>query len=397
MPRERDRVRLAVLFQEAIAGLVQRPGRSVLTALGTVIGVAVLVVVLGLTTSVSVQVTAQFNLVEATEVRVTRAERSRPRVASLDFPIDAAERATRINGVRSAGLQWELKQRAAKPPETRDARSIAASAGTFEVAGATFSQGRGFDAGHEQRGARVAVIGSGAARDLRIDDLSRGPAVVIDGVPFTVIGIIDDTKRLPELLAGVVIPTRTAQALWHDPPPEAKVNLVVDVAPGAAQVVGPQLPTAMSATHPERFSVSLPPSPEGLRAAVNSQLSGLFLGLGVVCLIVGMIGIANTTIVAVIERTGEIGLRRAMGAQPRHIAAQFLLEAAVLGGLGGLVGTSLGVVAVVGICAALTWTAVVPPLLVAAGPLVGLVAGTLAGIYPSLRASRLEPVEALRY
>jgi len=214
---------------------------------------------------------------------------------------------------------------------------------------------------------------------------------------FAVIGIIDDTKRLPELLAGVVIPTRTAQALWHDPPPEAKVNLVVDVAPGAAQVVGPQLLTAMSATHPERFSVSLPPSPEGLRAAVNSQLSGLFLGLGVVCLIVGMIGIANTTIVAVIERTGEIGLRRAMGAQPRHIAAQFLLEAAVLGGLGGLVGTSLGVVAVVGICAALTWTAVVPPLLVAAGPLVGLVAGTLAGIYPSLRASRLEPVEALRY
>ena len=110
-----------------------------------------------------------------------------------------------------------------------------------------------------------------------------------------------------------------------------------------------------------------------------------------VCLIVGMIGIANTTIVAVIERTGEIGLRRAMGAQPRHIAAQFLLEAAVLGGLGGLVGTSLGVVAVVAICAALTWTAVVPPLLVVAGPLVGLVAGTLAGIYPSLRASRLEP------
>ena len=119
MPRERDRVRLAVLFQEAIAGLVQRPGRSVLTALGTVIGVAVLVVVLGLTTSVSVQVTAQFSLVEATEVRVTRAERPRPRVASLDFPIDAEERAEQINGVRSAGLHWELKQPAAAAHQPR--------------------------------------------------------------------------------------------------------------------------------------------------------------------------------------------------------------------------------------------------------------------------------------
>lgn len=127
-------------------------------------------------------------------------------------------------------------------------------------------------------------------------------------MPFTAIGTIGDTKRLPELLTGVVIPTRTTQALWHDPPPEVGVNPVVDVAPGVTQVVNPQLLTAMSTTHPERFSVSLPPNPEGLRVAVSSQLSGLFPGLGVVCLIVDIIDIANTTIVAVIERTGEIGL-----------------------------------------------------------------------------------------
>ncbi|MDO5092366.1 MAG: ABC transporter permease [Propionibacteriaceae bacterium] len=394
---QRSRIRPRVLLGEAMAGITQRLGRSVLTALGTVLGVAVLVVVLGLTTSVSVQVTSQFSLVEATQVRVAQAQRSGPRIGSLAFPLDAEERAKAIDGVSGAGLYWQLLgQQATSPPAQRNVPVLAASPGIFEVAGVTFSQGRAFDVGHDQRQARVAVVGSGAARDLGINDLSRRPAIVIDGVHFTVIGIIDDTTRLPELLADVVVPLQTAHALWHDPVPEAQINLIVGVEAGAAEVVGPQLPVAMSATQPERFDVTLPPNPKGLRAAVDAQLSSLFLGLGAVCLIVGMIGIANTTIVAVIERTGEIGLRRAMGAQPRHIAAQFLLEAAILGALGGLIGTSLGVIAIVGICAALTWTAVVPPLLVAAGPIVGLLAGTLAGVYPSLRASRLEPVEALR-
>lgn len=86
-----------------------------------------------------------------------------------------------------------------------------------------------------------------------------------------------------------------------------------------------------------------------------------------------------------------------MDAQPRRTAAQFLLEVAVLDGLDGLVGTNLDVAAVVRICTALTWTTIVSPLPAAAGPLASLVVGMLAGIYPSLRASRLEPVEALHY
>lgn len=387
-----------VLLAEAVAGITQRPGRSVLTALGTVIGIAVLVVVLGLTGSASVQVSSQFDLVQATEVTVTQGEPTGSKFASLVFPLDSEQRAEHIAGVRSAALTWGVESvRATNPPSTRSIMPTAASPGVFDTADVTFSQGRGFDEGHNQRTARVAVLGSGAARELGITDLSRSPAIVLDQMRFTVIGIISDTVRMPGLLGGVVIPTGTAFDLWHDPEPSSDgLRLVVDVEPGAAPVVGRQLPLALSATSPEEFAVALPPDPQGLRASVDAQLSGLFLGLGAVCLIVGMIGIANTTIVAVIERTGEIGLRRAMGARPRHIAAQFLAEAAILGGLGGLIGTSLGVVAVVAICAGLGWTAVVSPLLIALGPVIGLVAGTLAGIYPALRASHLEPADALR-
>lgn len=396
--RVRSRVRVSALVNEAVAGITQRPGRSILTALGTVIGIAVLIVILGLTGSASVQVSRAFSLVEATEVRVTQQIVSfGSRIGTLAFPLDAGERAEAITGVRSAGLRWQLTQSVSSPPRTRTVdQPYAVSAGLLETAGVTYSQGRGFDAGHEQRAARVAVVGVGVANDLGILDVSRSPSVIIGGIRFTVIGIIDDTVRLPELLSSVVVPTTTAHELWHDPAPELQVDLVVDVEPGAAPVVGGQLPLARSATHPESFGVTLPPDPTGLRETVDAQLSGLFLVLAGVCLVVGMVGIANTTVVAVMERTGEIGLRRAMGALPWHIAAQFLIEAAMLGILGGLTGTSIGVVAVVITCAALEWTAVISPLLIIIGPLIGLAAGTLAGLNPSLRAARLEPVEALR-
>lgn len=394
---ERSRLGLRVLLDEALAGITQRPGRSALTALGTVIGVAVLVVVLGLTTSASIQVTSQFDLVEATEVKVTVDSSVEGDGARMPLPLDAERRANRINGIEASGLTWKLSEvSATNPPSTLVVEPLAVSPGIFAAAGVVFSQGRGFDYGHDARAARVAVIGSGAATDLGITDLSRSPAILIDGLRFTVIGIIGDTARMAGLLSGVAIPTGTAHKVWHDPTPEDDPTLVVDVQPGAAEVVGAQLPLALSPAAPQRFVVALPPDPQGLRAAVSGQLSGLFLGLGAVCLVVGMIGIANTTIVAVIERTGEIGLRRAMGARPRHIAWQFLFEAAILGLLGGLIGTSLGVCVIVAVCALLAWTAVVSPLLVFLGPIVGLLAGVVAGIYPSLRASRLEPVAALR-
>ncbi|MFD0630372.1 ABC transporter permease [Catenulispora yoronensis] len=111
---------------------------------------------------------------------------------------------------------------------------------------------------------------------------------------------------------------------------------------------------------------------------------------------IGAVGIANTTLVAVLERTGEIGLRRSLGARPRHIAGQFLAESTVLGTLGGLIGTSVGVGLVVGVAVSRDWTAVLQPWAVLPAPLIGSVVGLLAGLYPALRAAWIEPVEALR-
>ena len=107
-------------------------------------------------------------------------------------------------------------------------------------------------------------------------------------------------------------------------------------------------------------------------------------------------GIANTTLVAVLERSSEIGLRRALGARPRHIAIQFLAESTALGLFGGLVGACLGVLVAIAVTISEHWTALLDARIVFAAPAAGAVIGLLAGLYPALRASTIEPADALR-
>jgi macrolide transport system ATP-binding/permease protein len=133
-----------------------------------------------------------------------------------------------------------------------------------------------------------------------------------------------------------------------------------------------------------------------VRDAVQSDLNVMFLLLGGLSLVVGAIGIGNITLVSVIERTSEIGLRRAIGATRWHIANQFLLESTTLGIVGGILGASLGILIVIAVSAYQVWTPVLDPAAPFMAPLVGGVIGLVSGTYPAVRAARLEPVEAFR-
>ncbi|MQY05314.1 Macrolide export ATP-binding/permease protein MacB [Actinomadura sp. RB68] len=409
------------LISEATAGLTQRPGRSALTMLGTILGVSAFVAVLGLTATTSGQISQQFNVLTATTLTVSATadraiEANSPNqpgqgdgAQAQAFPRDADHRITRLHGVVHAGTWRRIRfpgavsitaSPATRPGANGDIGAIssvlAASPGTLEAAEATVTQGTQYNAFHEARSELVAILGATAAQRLGITQLDSRPAVFINHRAFTVIGILGDTRQMPELLSSVLIPRSTADRVYGPPPQNNQGQMIIKTQLGAARLIASQAPTALRPDNPALFTAIPPPDPRGLHHQVTSDLTGLFLLLAAICLVIGAVGIANTTFVSVLERTGEIGLRRSLGARPCHIAIQFLTESTVLGLLGGMIGTSIAIGIVVVVALAQQWTAVLEPFTVLPAPLIGAFIGLLAGLYPALRAARIEPQEALR-
>jgi putative ABC transport system permease protein len=405
-----SRLRLRDLGSEALAGLLQRPGRSALTVLGTVLGIGGFVAIVGLSQTANGQIGNAFNSLDATQVTVTDSAARNASNPTLDFPPDADRQVDRIHGVVAAGMWWSVQFSHAAvsslPPAGQSSQSglsgqlsltvTAATPGALAASGAVLRSGTFYNQFHESRDQNVAVIGATAAAQLGISDLRRQPAIFIQGHPFTVIGIMADDQRLPQLNLGVSVPASTALRIWGPPQASQPAQMLIHTRLGAAQVVAEQAPIALRPDNPRLLTATAPTSPTQLKHSVTANLNAVFLAVAGVALIVGAVGIANTTLVAVLERVGEIGLRRALGARPVHIAAQFLAESTALGLLGGLIGASLGVVAVLAVTVYQGWTALLDPRIVLAAPVAGAVIGLLAGLYPALRAGTIEPADALR-
>jgi hypothetical protein len=372
--------------------------------LGVVIGLTALVATLGLTRTAGNRIISKFDQLAATELFVSaRPGRTTGTIDPKAIPWDAAARLERLNGVVAAGTMSQVDVGKAlvssspvKDPLNQSAFKLAvhaASPNLFRAVRAELATGRLPDVGHSAGAYQVAVLGPDAARRLGIVGLEQLPAVSIGDDRYLVMGILSDVARKPELLGSVIIPEGTARQYFGLAGPG---TVVVETKIGAAYLIADQARSALRPDDPRVLKIEVPREPRRVRDEVKTDLNVMFLLLGGLSLVVGAIGIANITLVGVMERTGEIGLRRAIGATRGHIAAQFLFESASMGIIGGIIGASLGILVVVVVSAYQVWTPVLDPAAPFLAPLVGAAIGLLSGTYPALRAARLEPVEALR-
>lgn len=398
-------MKFADLFNEALDGVGGRPSRLFINLLGTILGIASLIVTVGLAQTAANQISQTFDSVQATRVTVepgtTQAAGNKER-ATNSIPWNATERVAQIAGVEASVIMSKLQQGIAvdavqvkDPAEAPVAppQIVAASSKLAEVLGGTLLTGRFFDEGHEERGDRVVVLGIKAAEKLGINRVTGQPAIFIGERAYTVIGILEDTKLRAPLLDQVIVPITTAR---KELGLTAVENLDILISIGAGDVVARQAPIALNPNNPEGYKIGAPPTLSELQGSLQADFNGLFIAIGGIALLGGGIGIANVTLLSVGERRSEIGLRRALGARTRDIGRQFMLESLITGMLGGLIGVAVGLFGVLIISLVQQWTPVVSWWAAPAGVLIGATVGLIAGSYPALKAARIEPVDALR-
>lgn len=405
--RSRSRLRMTDTIAESWLQISRRPGRAFMTALGVALGSAAIVATLSLVTTIRFQVSDEFDALRATQVELrTRDDQAAgAKDGSSDssaFPPPASDldRTAKLTGITGiAAIRETDSDQTISLNQVIDPTAVPTRAPVYglnaeglRALDASFT-GPGWDRWHDQQQARVVAVPRRLAIALDAPELDVGDRVFINGLSFSVVAIIDTAPRLPGLLQGFIIPATTSDLfpLAYD-----RDRLIAITLPGAAPQIARVLPTAIAPTAPDRWTAYAPSDDGSLRQAVDDQIRLLSLGLGAIVLLLGAVSISNATLTSVLQRIHEIGLRRALGARPRHIAAHILLDAATLGAVGGALGAILGTSATLAVSALQGWRPVIDPLIPAAAVLGGLLAGTLAGAYPARAASRLQPTEALR-
>ncbi|GAA2268051.1 ABC transporter permease [Streptomyces amakusaensis] len=389
------RMHPADVARVASVGLRTRRMRAALSALGIAIGVAAMVAVLGLSASSQAGLLAEIDKLGTNLLRVAPGQTLSGEDAKL--PLEAPAMIDRIGPVEDVQSTGNTQASAYRNPHIPKANTnaISVNATSLGLPGAvraSVAQGRFLNKATAEQ--PVAVLGATAAKRLGISKIHSGARIWVGGQWFYVVGILDSVRLTPEVNSAVLVGWPAAEKyLDFDGHPStvyvrADTDQVTEVQKVLAATANPE--------KAEEVKVSQPSAALEARAATQSALNGLFLGLGAVALLVGGIGVANTMVISVLERRSEIGLRRALGATKGNILVQFLSEAVLLAALGGVAGVALGSLATAVYAQIKGWETVVPVLAWGGGLVAAIAIGALAGLLPALRAARLQPTEALR-
>lgn len=386
--RPRDALRVAT------TGLRARPLRAVLAALGIAVGIAAMIAVVGISASSRAEINQQLRALGTNLLTVEPGQTLRGATATL--PADSVDMVARIGPVDTVTAVGAVDANVYRSDQideslTNAITALAVRTDLLDTVGGEVDAGRWLD--DALSAFPTVVVGATTAERLGVSQSDGSVAVWLGGQWFTVVGILDPAPLAPELDSAALIGWKVAEDLLgfdgaptklYERSPEARVEDVRAV-----------LPATVNPENPQEVTVSRPSDALAAQAAADETLIRLLLALGGVALLVGGIGVANTMVIAVLERRSEIGLRRALGATKRHIRIQFLGESVLLAGLGGIGGAVLGAVVTAAFAAARDWPFAVPLWVLGLAAGATVLVGAIAGAYPAARAARMSPTAAL--
>jgi putative ABC transport system permease protein len=389
--------------------------RSGLTVLGILIGIAAVILTVGLGLGAQQQITAQINSLgsnllivspgsttSSTGVRGGSGSASTLTVAdanALDSKIVAPDIAAvaptvqRSEALTAGNANWTTTVVGTMP-------------GWLTVRARTVSSGRFLTSQDVSDHAAVVVLASATAQELFGFQDSVGQTVTIGSVPLTVIGVLSPAGSTAAANEDdqAVVPLSTASERLFGGASRSSVQTIYlqaqssDTLSAAYQEAESELTNLHHVLTPgsEDFTITSQQSILNTATSVTQTLTVLLGGIAAISLLVGGVGVMNIMLVSVTERIREIGLRKALGATPRVIRRQFLVEASVLGLAGGVLGVVLGVAAGIGLSRLIAQPIVVSPIATMGSLAVAVTIGLVFGVYPASRAARLAPIEALR-
>jgi putative ABC transport system permease protein len=397
-------------FPSAIAALRANMGRSLLTALGIIIGVAAVIAIVALGEGASAQVAGQLaglgvNVLTIQPGSTRSGGASAGAGSSISLKASDADAIAAIPGVSAVSPVVSGNAQVIAGSQNWSTRVQGVLPAFLTINAWTISQGAAFTLDDNTNSANVAVIGQTVTASLFPNGQSPiGQSIRIRNVPFTVIGLLTGKGSTTGGNQDdvIMIPFTTGQVRLFG---ATSINQIVLQAADASQI-----PTVtaditailrqlhrLSPSQPADFAIQSNNDVISRVSSVTSTLTTLLGGVAAVSLVVGGIGIMNIMLVSVTERTREIGIRLAIGAQPSDVMSQFLIEAVMLSVLGGFIGILVGSGVALAMPYVAGWTTVLPwqAILIAFG--VSAVIGMFFGIYPARRASLLDPITALRY